>query len=116
MKVLLLPVVKKDWFRSILDDQRRDDGKVSYARPQEDVNAPDLYIPLMAFITFVLVTGYAKGVAGTKSDSRKFTPEALTDVTSSCVVAQILEVLAIRLGLYLLQSPAVVLDLVSYTG
>ena len=40
----------------------------------------------------------------------------LTEVTSSCVITQLLEVLLIRLGLYLLNSPAVVLDLVAYTG
>lgn len=42
--------------------------------------------------------------------------QTLTEVTSSCVVTQLLEVLLIRLGLYLLNSPAVVLDLVAYTG
>lgn len=30
--------------------------------PCEDVNAPDLYIPLMAFITYVLVSGFVFGV------------------------------------------------------
>lgn len=38
------------------------------------------------------------------------------EVTSSCIVTQLLQVLLIRLGLYLLNSPAVVLDLVAYTG
>ncbi|CAN0279807.1 unnamed protein product, partial [Ectocarpus fasciculatus] len=42
--------------------------------------------------------------------------QVLTEVTSSCIVTQLLEVLLIRLGLYLLNSPAVVLDLVAYTG
>lgn len=32
-----------------------------YAPPRDDMNAPDLYIPLMSFITFVLVTGLLKG-------------------------------------------------------
>lgn len=42
--------------------------------------------------------------------------QVLTEVTSSCVVTQLLEVLLIRLGLYLINSPAVVLDLIAYTG
>lgn len=29
-----------------------------------DVNAPDLYIPLMAFITYVLISGFVLGVQG----------------------------------------------------
>lgn len=30
--------------------------------PREDINAPDLYIPLMAFITYILVAGFVFGV------------------------------------------------------
>lgn len=75
-----------------------------------DENAPDLYIPLMAFVTYVLVTGFAKGT------KNSFTPEVLVDVTSSCLVMQLLEILAIRLGLYLLQAPATLLDLLAVTG
>ncbi len=81
-----------------------------YQIPMLDENAPDLYIPLMAFVTYVLVTGYAKGTANT------FTPEVLVDVTSSCLVMQALEMAAIRLGLYLLQAPASLLDLLAVTG
>ncbi|CAM9702265.1 unnamed protein product [Phaeothamnion confervicola] len=81
-----------------------------YLRPCLDPNAPDLYLPLMAFITFVLTTGFVKGASGT------FTPAALTEATSACVVTQLLEVLLFRLGLYLLGAPAAMLDLVAYTG
>lgn len=41
-----------------------------------DANAPDLYVPLMSFITFVLVTGYAKGsAAALNAGAGKFSPE-----------------------------------------
>eukprot|EP00903_Cladosiphon_okamuranus_P012030 g11295.t1 len=113
LKALLLAVLKKDWFRLPSEDEVKDDqGRPKFERPVADANAPDLYVPLMSFITFVLVTGYAKGSSG----AGKFSPEDLTEVTSSCVILQLLEVLLIRLGLYLLNSPAVVLDLVAYTG
>lgn len=49
-------------------------GGLKYQLPMIDENAPDLYIPLMAFITYVLVTGYAKGT------SSSFTPEVLVQV------------------------------------
>ncbi len=40
------------------------------------MNAPDLYVPLMSFITFVLVTGYAKGSKAAMSDGAgTFSPE-----------------------------------------
>ncbi|CAN0037060.1 unnamed protein product [Ectocarpus sp. 12 AP-2014] len=117
LKVLLLSVLKKDWFRLPSEDEVKDDGRPKFERPVADVNAPDLYVPLMSFITFVLLTGYAKGSAAALSDGAgTFSPEVLTEVTSSCIVTQLLEVLLIRLGLYLLNSPAVVLDLVAYTG
>ena len=35
----------------------------SYASPRDDVNAPDMYIPVMSFITYVLVVGVAMGQA-----------------------------------------------------
>lgn len=75
-----------------------------------DENAPDLYIPLMAFVTYVLVTGYAKGT------KNSFTPEVLVEITSSCLVMQVLEIALIRLGLYLLQAPASIMDLLAVTG
>ena len=38
-----------------------DAAGVAYAAPAHDENAPDLYIPTMAFITYVLVCGLLKG-------------------------------------------------------
>ncbi|CAM9549133.1 unnamed protein product [Scytosiphon promiscuus] len=118
LKVLLLSILKKDWYRLPSEDEVKDDqGRPKFERPVADVNAPDLYVPLMSFITFVLVTGYAKGSAAAQSHGAgTFSPEVLTEVTSSCVVTQLLEVLLVRLGLYLINSPAVILDLVAYTG
>jgi len=39
-------------------------GRLSYKPPVQDINAPDLYIPLMAFGTYIVVAGYALGVLG----------------------------------------------------
>lgn len=51
-------------------------GRPKFERPVADVNAPDLYVPLMSFITFVLLTGYAKGSAAALSDGAgTFSPE-----------------------------------------
>ena len=33
----------------------------SYAFPREDINAPDLYIPTMAFVTYILLVGFVFG-------------------------------------------------------
>lgn len=60
---------------------------VCFKRPREDVNAPDLYIPSMAIITYVLVYGMALG------QRNEFKPDRLY---SSCIKA--LTILLIELG------------------
>ena len=61
-QVIALPISHKSWERS-----GHTDG--TPRPPKEDVNAPDLYLPLMAFATYVLLFGYTLGARGT------FTPE-----------------------------------------
>ena len=39
-------------------------GALSFRPPLFDINAPDLYIPLMAFGTFVVLSGIAFGLLG----------------------------------------------------
>jgi len=59
----------------VLDDNEDETYSGSkFARPINDENAPDLYIPLMGFITYTLVTSYVKGT------KNKFTPETLVEV------------------------------------
>lgn len=47
--------------------------------PRDDVNSPDLYIPSMAIVTYVLVCGF---LLGTRND---FTPEKLGLQASSAL-------------------------------
>jgi hypothetical protein len=81
-----------------------------YDLPTVDENAPDLYIPCMSLVTYVLLCALGYGTAG------KFDPEVIPDVTTKCIATQILEVLIIRFGLYMMQAPVPFLDLFSYTG
>lgn len=39
-------------------------GRLSYKPPIYDINAPDLYIPLMAFGTYVVLAGLSLGLYG----------------------------------------------------
>jgi protein transport protein YIF1 len=86
------------------------DGPPTYDIPRIDENAPDLYIPVMSFITYVLLSALLYGTAG------QFNPEVIPDVSTKCFMTQVLEVLAIRFGFYLMQAPVALLDLLSYTG
>jgi hypothetical protein len=64
----------------------------------------------MSLVTYVLLCALGYGTAG------KFDTEVIPDVTTKCMVTQILEVLIIRFGLYMMQAPVPFLDLFSYTG
>ena len=81
-----------------------------YELPIHDDNALDLYIPMMSLITYVLLCGLCYGTSG------QFNPEVLPDVTTKCVLIQILEVLLFRLGFYMMQVPTGMIDLFSVTG
>ena len=83
---------------------------VNYALPNSDENAPDLYLPLMSVITYCLLAALLYGTAG------EFNPEVIADDTTKCLATQILEVLIIRFGLYMMQAPVQLLDLFAYTG
>lgn len=105
---MLLPFRKTDWARRTGDDHDRGHGGA--APPFQDENAPDLYIPLMAFTTYVLLTGLVMGTAG------EFTPEVIYDVGTTCVVYQVIQICAIKLGLFLMDTSLPTFDLVAFTG
>lgn len=81
--------------------------------PRYDVNAPDLYIPSMAFVTYVLISGYLLGL------KNKFTPEQLGMQASSALMWLVLEVLAIWLATYILNitsSNLRILDIIAFSS
>ena len=84
---------------------------VIYALPIVDENAPDLYLPTMSLVTYVILCAFFYGTSG------KFNPELLSDILTKCVVTQLAEVLALRFGFYLMEAPVSnVLDFCSVTG
>uniref|UniRef100_A0A915E205 Phospholipid/glycerol acyltransferase domain-containing protein n=1 Tax=Ditylenchus dipsaci TaxID=166011 RepID=A0A915E205_9BILA len=62
--LILFPFLPRDW--SVKFGQNGES-----LPPSQDLNAPDLYIPLMAFISYVLAAGVALGIGN------KFSPEKL---------------------------------------
>ena len=90
LQILLLPFRHAQW-------ERMADG-TSLRPPSQDPNAPDLYLPLMSLVTYILVAGFVSGADG------RFTPEVLASTASTGLAIVLLEVILIKLGLYLLQS------------
>ncbi|CAI5723102.1 unnamed protein product [Peronospora farinosa] len=109
LKILLLPFRHKNWRRMGNGDQ--DVSKpTQYAPPTHDSNAPDLYIPLMGFLTYILIVGYSKGT------SNQFSPDVITKDASYCLVMQLIEIGVLAACLYVLNSSISFLDLVSFSG
>uniref|UniRef100_A0A9L0SSM7 Protein YIF1 n=1 Tax=Equus caballus TaxID=9796 RepID=A0A9L0SSM7_HORSE len=98
------PLSPQDW-----EVQYQQDTPVA---PRFDINAPDLYIPAMAFITYILVAGLALGTQD------RFSPDLLGLQASSALAWLTLEVLAILLSLYLLtvNTDLTTIDLVAFLG
>jgi hypothetical protein len=85
---------------------------IEYRPPREDINAPDLYIGVMAFVTYVVV------VAADLAPKQEFHPQILGMTASTAFFAILFEILLIRLGLYLftITPSAPLLDLLCFAG
>jgi len=81
--LLLFPFLHKDWSIRYNQDEP--------VQPRFELNAADLYIPSMAFVTYILVVGYVLGL------NNRFSPEVLAATASSAMVWLILEILVIYL-------------------
>jgi hypothetical protein len=86
---MLVPFLHRDWARtpsdgseeaeaggllaaSSVEEGRGLDGSsppMTFASAKEDVNAPDLYVGLMAFFTFIVTMGFAQGSIGQSVDT-----------------------------------------------
>ncbi|CBQ68907.1 conserved hypothetical protein [Sporisorium reilianum SRZ2] len=87
-------------------------GTEGYLPPRDDVNSPDLYIPTMAFVTYIIVTSVILGLES------RFHPEVLGLRASRALAIILVELAAIKLGTYLLniQGDHTMMDLLAYSG
>mmetsp|Transcript_25283 Transcript_25283/g.31158 ORF Transcript_25283/g.31158 Transcript_25283/m.31158 type:complete len:358 (+) Transcript_25283:155-1228(+) len=109
----------KNWNRIHLETSGPMVTELKYALPINDDNAPDLYIPFMSLITYVLLSALCYGTAG------QFHPEVLSDVTTKCFATQVLEVIIFKALLYSMKASSTAaalnmtnsfLDLFAITG
>lgn len=87
LQLLFFPFTHSDW--SVHYEQEEP------VQPRLEVNAPDLYIPLMAVVTYILVAGICLGL------QERFSPEVLGIQASSAVVWLVLEIVLIMAILYI---------------
>ncbi|KAF8388590.1 hypothetical protein HHK36_027267 [Tetracentron sinense] len=108
LKVVLLPFLYRGHWTRITEPVG---GRLSYKPPIYDINAPDLYIPFMAFGTYMVLAGFSLGLHG------KFSPEALSLQFTKGLLGWFLQVVLLKASLYSLGSgEAPLLDIVAYGG
>jgi len=102
MGLLFFPFTHKDW--TIRFDKNEDDA----VQPRYEINAPDLYIPLMGFITYILIAGVSLGL------QQKFSPEVLGIQASSALGWLLLELMIFTGSTYVIPTDLKVFDLLAF--
>lgn len=113
--LILFPFRHSNWVRGYrrtenVNMQHSDPGVELYAFPLDDTNAPDLYIPLMSIITYILTLALISGLQG------DFHPEVFGMKTSTTLLLLFLEFVFLRGGLYVLNINVKLWDLICYIG
>ncbi|KAJ5566784.1 hypothetical protein N7535_006090 [Penicillium sp. DV-2018c] len=80
--------------------------------PRDDLNSPDMYIPVMALVTYILLSVLLAGFRG------DFHPELLGSITTTAIAVIAFEILCLKLATYILSinNDSQLLDLVAYSG
>ncbi|CCD25733.1 protein transporter YIF1 NDAI_0F04150 [Naumovozyma dairenensis CBS 421] len=112
LKQILFPYLNKNNWQRIPDSQSKMNGgngnpnaptmngpsSFQFMSPKDDSNCPDLYIPIMGLITYILIWNTQQGLQGS------FNPEDLYYKLSSILGFMGLDLFILKLGLYLLVS------------
>lgn len=83
-----------------------------YLPPRDDLNSPDMYIPIMSLITYILLSTVLAGIRGT------FKPEILGSITTTSIFVILVEMAILRLAIYILNitNESQLIDLAAYSG
>ncbi|KAK7528302.1 ER to Golgi transport protein Yif1 [Phyllosticta citricarpa] len=102
--LVLFPWRHRPWVRQNYDG--------FFLPPREDINSPDMYIPVMAFVTYILLSTLLAGIRGA------FHPELLGITATKGFAVVLFEILGLKLGCYFLSisNDSQLLDLVAYSG
>ncbi|KAF9443438.1 protein transporter yif1 [Macrolepiota fuliginosa MF-IS2] len=109
LRLILFPWTHKPWARKV---KRTDNGQSEWQTPREDINSPDLYIPVMSIVTYILLTAINKGL------EKNFNPKILGESASRALAVVLLDFIFVKLGCYFLniQGSSQVVDLIAYGG
>ncbi|XP_063831165.1 protein YIF1B [Ostrinia nubilalis] len=102
--LIIFPFTHKEWMLKY--DQE------SPVQPRFDLNAPDLYIPSMGYVTYVLLTGFVLGL------QHRFSPEQISIQASSALAYIFFEMILYLVTLYITNTSTSLktLDLLAFSG
>ncbi|KAF7908313.1 uncharacterized protein EAF01_004068 [Botrytis porri] len=108
--LVLFPWRHKPWSRKQSIGPSGQEGW--FLPPRDDLNSPDMYIPVMALVTYILLSTLLAGLRGA------FQPELLGSTAGWAFFIVFIEILGLKLGCYLLSisNESQLLDLVAYSG
>lgn len=112
LRLLLCPFIHRgSWTRMPEPASLQGAGGFHYKPPRHDLNAPDLYIPLMAWSTWAVVSSWLEASSG-KSPG----PERFGQIVWSGIFVWAAQVALLRTAMWLLSSQVPLLDLCCYGG
>lgn len=102
--LIMFPYTHKEWMVKYDQD--------SPVQPRYDLNAPDLYIPSMGYVTYVLLAGFMLGL------QHRFSPEQIGMQSSSALAYIIFEMIMYLVTLYVTNTSTNLktLDLLAFSG
>ncbi|KAL8387462.1 hypothetical protein RB595_009886 [Gaeumannomyces hyphopodioides] len=108
--LVLFPWRHKPWSRKQAMGPGGQEGW--YLPPRDDVNSPDMYIPVMSLVTYILLSTALAGLRG------QFQPELLGATAGTALIVVAVEIMILKLGCYIMNisNNSQLLDLVAYSG
>lgn len=110
MKIILCPFLNKSWTTTT------DVKNNNVVLPRDNVNAPDMYLPIMSLITYILIWNFTKGLIG------QYDPKYLYSKMSATLAMSLLDLLILKLGIYLIVPASTastngsIIDLICFVG
>lgn len=115
LKIILIPFLHRSWQRlpSGGSNGNTTTGP-SFQEPRVDVNSPDMYIPVMGLVTYILAWNFQQGLQGS------FDPGNLYQRLSTTLASVLMDLFILKMGLFLLvsaKSPTTsITELACYVG
>ncbi|CAI8499140.1 unnamed protein product [Hanseniaspora opuntiae] len=110
LKIILCPFLNKSW-TTVTDV--KNNNKVL---PRDNVNAPDMYLPIMSLVTYILIWNFTKGLIG------QYDPKYLYSKMSATLAMSLLDLMILKLGIYLIVPSSTastngsIVDLICFVG